>query len=103
MGKIDVALMQEENVDETYTFQVQKNGEGWLGWIKEIPEVSVVKENKKELLLTLAIEFQNALNNYETQAEIWDKQFEADVKAGKLDRFAEEALADYQAGRCKEI
>lgn len=103
MGKIDVALMQEENVDETYTFQVQKNGEGWLGWIKELPEVSVEKENKKELLLTLAIEFQNALNNYETQAEIWDKQFETDVKAGKLDRFAEEALADYQAGRCKEI
>ena len=94
MDKIDIASMQESSVDETYTFQIQKNGEGWLGWIKELPEVNAEKENKKELLIALAIEFQNVLINYETQAEIWDKQFEADVKAGKLDRFAEEALAE---------
>ncbi len=94
MDKTDIASMQESSVDETYTFQIQKNGEGWLGWIKELPEVNAEKENKKELLIALAIEFQNVLINYETQAEIWDKQFEADVKAGKLDRFAEEALAE---------
>ena len=36
-------------------------------------------------------------------AQIWDQQFEADVQAGKLDRIAECALADYQAGKFKEL
>jgi hypothetical protein len=29
----------------------------------------------------------------------WDRQIEEDAKAGKLDRFAEEALDEYRAGR----
>jgi hypothetical protein len=29
----------------------------------------------------------------------WDRQIEEDAKAGKLDRFAREALVEYQAGR----
>ena len=33
----------------------------------------------------------------------WDMQLEADVVAGKLDRFAQEAIADFQAGRCKGL
>ena len=36
-------------------------------------------------------------------AQIWDQQFEADVQAGKLDRIAERALADYAAGKSKEL
>ena len=39
----------------------------------------------------------------EYDAEAWDRQIEADVKAGKLDRLAEEALRDYGEGRTKEI
>ena len=31
-------------------------------------------------------------------AEVWDHQFEADVKAGKLDALAENALQDHLAG-----
>ena len=30
---------------------------------------------------------------------LWDKQIEADSKAGKLDGLVAEALADYKAGR----
>jgi hypothetical protein len=34
---------------------------------------------------------------------LWDKQIEADARAGKLDKLMEEAKQDYQAGRCKPL
>jgi len=34
---------------------------------------------------------------------IWDKQIEADSKAGKLDGLIAEARADYKAGKAREI
>ena len=34
---------------------------------------------------------------------IWDKQIEADSKSGKLDHMVKEALADFKAGRAREI
>ena len=33
----------------------------------------------------------------------WDKQIEADAKAGKLDHLARQALADHKAGRTKPL
>jgi len=33
----------------------------------------------------------------------WDAQIESDAGAGKLDDFANEALAEYHAGKAKEI
>ncbi len=36
-------------------------------------------------------------------AEAWDRQFEEDVKAGRLDALAEEALRDLREGRCTEL
>jgi hypothetical protein len=33
----------------------------------------------------------------------WDKQFEADVAAGRLDAFGEEALNDLREGRCTDL
>jgi hypothetical protein len=36
-------------------------------------------------------------------AEAWDQQLERDVAAGRLDRFAEEALRDLSEGRCTDI
>ena len=33
----------------------------------------------------------------------WDQQFEADVAAGRLDRVANEALADHGAGRSRTL
>jgi hypothetical protein len=32
-------------------------------------------------------------------AEAWDREFEADVKAGKLDALAEKALRDHSSGQ----
>ena len=36
-------------------------------------------------------------------AEAWDRQFEADVNAGKLDALAERALQDHLAGRSTKL
>jgi hypothetical protein len=33
----------------------------------------------------------------------WDKQIDADIAAGKLDKLADEAVADYRAGRVKPL
>ena len=36
-------------------------------------------------------------------ATAWDRQFEQDVAAGRLDRLAREALRDLRAGRCSDL
>ena len=39
----------------------------------------------------------------EFDARVWDQQMEADAKAGKLDGLISEALADYKAGKAREL
>ncbi len=39
----------------------------------------------------------------EFQADLWDKQIEADAKAGRLDKLAEQALADHKAGKTRPL
>ena len=39
----------------------------------------------------------------EFDAEAWDKQFEQDVAAGRLDKLADEALKDLREGRCANL
>jgi hypothetical protein len=39
----------------------------------------------------------------EFDAQVWDRQFEANVKAGKLDALAEKALRDHAAGKSTEL
>ena len=39
----------------------------------------------------------------EFDARIWDQQFEDDAKSGKLDKLANEAIADFRAGKSKEL
>ena len=39
----------------------------------------------------------------EFDAEAWDKQFEQDVAAGRLDKLADEALNDLREGRCTNL
>jgi hypothetical protein len=36
-------------------------------------------------------------------AESWDREFEADVRAGKLDALADRALGDHRAGRSTKL
>jgi hypothetical protein len=39
----------------------------------------------------------------EFDAELWDRQFEADVKAGKLSGLVQHSLRDHEAGRSTEL
>jgi hypothetical protein len=39
----------------------------------------------------------------EFDADAWDAQIEADAASGKLDALADEALAEYNAGKAREI
>ena len=39
----------------------------------------------------------------EFEAARFDEKIERDAKSGKLDRLAEQALADYRAGRAREL
>jgi hypothetical protein len=36
-------------------------------------------------------------------AEVWDKQFKDDVRSGKLDQLADQALKDFEEGRCTKL
>ncbi len=36
-------------------------------------------------------------------AQAWDRQFEEDAAAGRLDALADEALCDLHAGRCTDL
>ncbi|MDE0314363.1 MAG: hypothetical protein OXM61_05650 [Candidatus Poribacteria bacterium] len=64
MEKVFTAETQKQGVGETYTFHIQKNGEGWIGWILELPEVNVKKDTREEVLKTLKIEFEKTLKVY---------------------------------------
>jgi cobalamin biosynthesis protein CobT len=39
----------------------------------------------------------------EFDAEVWDRQFEEDVAAGRLNALAERALQHLSAGRCTDL
>lgn len=39
----------------------------------------------------------------ERDAAQWDRQFESDVAAGKLDTLAEEAIRELRQGRCTDL
>jgi signal transduction protein with GAF and PtsI domain len=40
---------------------------------------------------------------HQFESDAWDRQIEADVKAGRLDKFAEEAVAEDAAGRTTRL
>ena len=39
----------------------------------------------------------------EFDAKAWDRQFEDDVRAGRLDTLGQEALQDSREGRCTDL
>ena len=59
-------------------------------------EQDIRKLDRKELLA-----FRRWFREYDSDE--WDRQIEEDVRAGKLDKIAEEALAEHRAGKSKEI
>jgi len=39
----------------------------------------------------------------EFDAQAWDEQFEHDANSGKLDKLANKAIADFNAGKAREL
>ncbi|MBN1316597.1 MAG: hypothetical protein JXA42_14060 [Anaerolineales bacterium] len=63
-----------------------------------------VEEIKTAVTHLSPIELQDFSTWYKQfEAELWDEQIEQDIEAGKLDTLANEALADFSAGRCTEL
>jgi hypothetical protein len=66
--------------------------------------MSKVQELEKQIEQLSAAELAEFRRWYaEFDANVWDRQFEADVKAGKLDAMAEKALRDHAAGKSTEL
>ena len=57
--------MLEANGDEvmkaTYTAVVRQSGPWWIGWIEEIPGVNCQEQTREELLSTLKVTLQEAV------------------------------------------
>ena len=50
------------------------------------------------------LDLKNFRNWYEKfDQKVWDDQFNGDAKSGNLDMIADQAIADFKAGKCKEI
>ena len=100
MGHAKTVKIHDSILEETYTAHIQKNGTNWLGWIPEVPEVKCEELTEKALLKTLETKLHEFL---EAEEEAWEKQFEEDVKAGRLDDLAEKALQNYREGKYRSI
>ncbi len=48
-------------MNQTYTAIVKQDGDWWIGWIEEIPGVNCQEATREELLETLKITLQEAL------------------------------------------
>jgi hypothetical protein len=64
-------------------------------------KLEIIEGQIKELSREELAQFREWLAKFD--AEAWDRQFEADVKAGKLDALAENALEDHLAGRSTKL
>ncbi len=63
--------------------------------VKEL-ETEVARLSREELA-----RFRAWFDEFDAQA--WDRQFETDASSGKLDQIADSAIADYKAGKRREL
>ena len=66
--------------------------------------MSKLKQIETDILTLSAKDFE-ALKQWlaDLDFEHWDRQIEQDIANGNLDAFAQEALAEFQAGHCQPI
>ena len=100
MEQIKKVKIHDKVFEETYTAHIQKNGNSWFGWIPEVPKVKCKEFSEKALLKTLEKKLHEALV---AEEEAWEKRFEEDVKAGRLDHLAEKAVKNYRQGKCRGV
>ena len=100
MGKIQTVKIYDAEYETTYTAHIEKNGDGWIGWIQEHPKVKCEESTQAVLLKTLEKTLYETL---EADWEAWDKQLEEDAKTGKLDKLDGSVLEDLRTGRCEDL
>lgn len=66
---------------QTYTAQIQHNGEWWIGWVREIPGVNCQERTREELLATLKITLLEAL---ELNAQEASRQMENEYEVVQI-------------------
>ena len=76
--------------------------------VRNVPSIYVNSMSVQELESAVAQLSPDELTKFSTWfeeyvAEAWDRAFEADVKAGKLDALGQEADKDFEAGRSKPL
>lgn len=65
------------------------------------PAVKDIQEAVAQLSADDLVRFRSWYEDFD--AQIWNEQFEDDVKTGRLDALADRALADFRAGRYEEL
>ena len=93
-------VVHNDTFDETFTAYIEKNGLAWLGWIPELPEVKCEGETVEIVQKELHDSLHQTLVAKE---EAWEKQFEDDVKAGRLEPLVEKAKKSCEAGNYTKI
>ena len=53
---------------QEFTAIIKRDGDWWVGWIKEVPGVNCQERDRDELLETLAITLSEALESYREDA-----------------------------------
>jgi hypothetical protein len=64
-------------------------------------KVEKIEQDVRKLSRDELLAFRKWFREYDSDE--WDRQIEDDVRAGKLDKVAEEALAAHRAGKSKEL
>ena len=66
--------------------------------------MTTVQEIEKAVLRLPKPELDNFRSWFETfDQDGWDRELERDVQSGRLDLLADQALLDFQAGRCTQM
>ena len=64
-------------------------------------KVEELEQEVQKLTQSELVDFRKWFEEY--ASDQWDQQIEEDIRAGKLDQLAQEALAEHRAGRTKEL
>jgi hypothetical protein len=66
--------------------------------------MSTLEQIEAAILTLPSAEFQRLKQWFaDVDYQRWDEQLEQDIADGKLDALAEEAIAEFKAGHCREI
>jgi len=100
MEQIKTVDIHDKVFEEIYTAHIQRNGANWLGQIPDVLKVKCEAPTEAVLLKTLEKKLHEALI---AEEEAWEKQFEENVKAGRLDHLTEKAIKNYREGKYRSV